>query len=80
MPVVRNGFIRTLSLDKRDGLLRDHLALAEKCVNTNVTHPMNQNQFDSFVSLTHNIGRGAFAKSSQLISFNNGITGSVFEN
>lgn len=36
---------------------------AEKAVRQLVSQPLNQNQFDALVSLTFNIGRGRFARS-----------------
>ena len=51
-------------------LLRQDLKSAEGAVNNGVTVPISQNQFDALVSLTFNIGNGAFAKSSLLKKLN----------
>ena len=42
------------------------LAKFEKTVNESVTVPLTQNQFDALVSLTYNIGSGAFKNSTLL--------------
>ncbi len=48
------------------------LAKFEKTVNEAVTVPLNQNQFDALVSLTYNIGSGAFKNSTLLKLLNKG--------
>lgn len=48
------------------------LAKFEKTVNESVTVPINQNQFDALVSLTYNIGSGAFKNSTLLKKLNKG--------
>ncbi|WP_407507355.1 lysozyme [Acinetobacter baumannii] len=48
------------------------LAKFEKTVNEAVTVPLNQNQFDALVSLTYNIGSGAFKNSTLLKKLNKG--------
>ncbi len=48
------------------------LAKFEKTVNESVTVPLNQNQFDALVSLTYNIGSGAFKGSTLLKLLNKG--------
>lgn len=53
-----------------DALVRD-LARFERAVESAVTAPMTQGQFDALVSLAFNIGSDAFAKSS-LVKFLNG--------
>lgn len=42
----------------------------ESAVNSAVTVPINQNQFDALVSLSYNIGTGAFKKSTLLKKLN----------
>ncbi|OTG82309.1 lysozyme [Acinetobacter sp. ANC 4648] len=42
----------------------------EQAVNSAVTVPLNQNQFDALVSLTYNIGTGAFKDSTLLKKLN----------
>ena len=44
----------------------------ESSVNSAVAVPINQNQFDALVSLTYNIGIGAFTKSTLLKKLNSG--------
>lgn len=48
------------------------LAKFEKTVNESVTVPLTQNQFDALVSLTYNIGSGAFNNSTLLKKLNKG--------
>lgn len=47
---------------------------AEAEVNSHVTVPMTQNQFDALVSFTFNIGKTGFDHSSALRDFNAGVT------
>ena len=50
----------------------------ESTVNSAVTVPLNQNQFDALVSLAYNIGIGAFSKSTLVKKLNAGdIRGAV---
>ena len=53
-------------------LLQATLAKYEDCVNGAVKMPINQNQFDAFVSFTYNLGCGAFRNSTLLRLFNQG--------
>jgi len=53
-------------------LLQATLAKYEACVNGAVKMPINQNQFDAFVSFTYNVGCGAFRNSTMLRLFNQG--------
>ena len=48
------------------------LQKCEYAINTSVTVPLNQNQFDSLVSFVFNIGVCAFKKSTLLKKLNNG--------
>ena len=65
--------------DFRDGitedvateLLRCDLAIAEKAVNSTVTAPLRQNQFDALVMLAFNIGVKNFANSTVVKYINN---------
>jgi lysozyme len=54
-----------ISEQQAEAFLRSDLATAEKAVNAQ-NLKLTQNQFDSFVSLTFNIGAGAFAQSTAL--------------
>ena len=60
-------------------LLQATLAKYEACVNGAVKMPINQNQFDAFVSFTYNLGCGAFRKSTMLQLFNTGYAGAAAE-
>lgn len=51
--------------------LREDCSDAEECVNKFVRVPMTQNEFDALVSLTFNIGCGAFKGSTLLKLLNN---------
>lgn len=51
--------------------LREDCSEAESCVNRFVRVPMTQNEFDALVSLTFNIGCGAFKGSTLLKLLNN---------
>ena len=53
-------------------LLIDDLAIAATCVSRVIKKPMSGHEFGAFVSLTHNIGVGAFAKSTAARKFNKG--------
>ena len=55
-------------------LLQATLAKYEACVNGAVKMPINQNQFDAFVSFTYNVGCSAFRNSTMLRLFNGGYT------
>lgn len=59
-PEVRGGLVWTIQ-KCRDTLAKD-IQIAENAVNA-VGIPLLQNQFDALVSLTFNIGVGAFARS-----------------
>ena len=54
--------------------LAQDVAWAENEVNTHVTVPMTQSQFDALVSFTFNIGKTGFDHSSALRDFNYGVT------
>ena len=53
-------------------LLSSDAALAAQVVRDNVIVPLTQNQFDAIVSLTYNIGSGAFSSSTLLKKLNAG--------
>ncbi len=52
--------------------MQNDLKRFERAVNDAVTVPLNQNQFDALVSLTYNIGAGAFNNSTLLKKLNAG--------
>ncbi len=53
-------------------LLASDLATAEGAVNSLVTVPLKQNQYDALVSFVYNVGAGAFRRSTMLIMINSG--------
>ena len=65
---VKQGDICTLEQAK--SYFKHDLAKFEKTVNESVTVPLSQNQFDALVSLTYNIGSGAFKTSTLLKKLN----------
>ncbi len=66
-----------LTSDQADALLAQDLKPAETTVNNNVKVELNQNQFDTLVSFTFNVGGGAFKGSTLLKKLNNGQYGEV---
>lgn len=63
-PEVHMG--QTITAQQSSDLLRRDLGTAEKAINSLVSVPISQNQFDALVSLVFNIGVGAFKKSTLL--------------
>lgn len=61
-----------ITKEESDEILSRDLALFEKVVNDVVKVSLNQNQFDALVSLTLNIGGGAFSKSTLVRKLNAG--------
>lgn len=61
-----------LTTQQADALLAQDLIPAENTVNGNVKVPLNQNQFDTLVSFTFNVGGGAFTGSTLLKLLNQG--------
>lgn len=59
-----------ITQQQADELLEKDLLAAESAVNSFVTAPINQNQFDALVSLTFNIGGSAFKHSTLLLLLN----------
>lgn len=51
-------FLGGITRDQAIELLRSDVAIAERAVNTYVTVPLTQNQFDALVSFTFNLGAG----------------------
>jgi GH24 family phage-related lysozyme (muramidase) len=62
----------TITKEKANELLKQDAATAAAEVRKSVTVPLNQNQFDALVSLTYNIGTGAFRSSTLLKRLNEG--------
>ncbi|MFK7073950.1 lysozyme, partial [Acinetobacter baumannii] len=60
----------TCTAEQAKTYFKHDLAKFEKTVNESVTVPLNQNQFDALVSLTYNIGSGAFNNSTLLKKLN----------
>ncbi|AMX20152.1 Lysozyme RrrD [Acinetobacter pittii] len=62
----------TCTLDQAKSYFKQDLAKFEKTVNDSVKVALTQNQFDALVSLTYNIGSGAFKGSTLLKLLNKG--------
>lgn len=60
----------TCTLEQAKSYMRCDLIEFEHTVNSLVKVPLNQNQFDALVSLTYNIGSGAFKSSTLLKKLN----------
>ena len=60
----------TCTLEQAKAYMAQDLKKFESAVNTAVKVPLNQNQFDALVSLTYNIGIGAFKDSTLLKKLN----------
>lgn len=60
----------TCTLEQAKSYFAHDLKKFEKTVNELVVVPISQNQFDALVSLTYNIGSGAFTKSTLLRKLN----------
>ena len=63
---------QVIDQDTATVLMMDDLTKVEKCINDHVIVPLSQNQFDALVSLTFNIGCGAFTTSTLLKIINDG--------
>jgi lysozyme len=89
IPTVCVGHTRTVSKDmvgqrftdeQCEALLREDLQVAERAVKRNVTVPITQEQYDSLVSFTFNVGATNFQNSTLLKKLNAGdCTGAVKE-
>lgn len=62
----------TCTLQQAKDYMAHDLKRFERAVSENVKVSLNQNQFDALVSLTYNIGIGAFGKSTLLKKLNSG--------
>lgn len=60
----------TCTIEQAKSYMAQDLKKFESAVNTAVKVPLNQNQFDALVSLTYNIGTGAFKDSTLLKKLN----------
>ncbi|MDP7902715.1 lysozyme [Acinetobacter pittii] len=60
----------TCTPEQAKAYFKHDLAKFEKTVNESVTVPLTQNQFDALVSLSYNIGAGAFNNSTLLKELN----------
>lgn len=60
----------TCTIEQAKSYMTQDLKKFESAVNTAVKVPLNQNQFDALVSLTYNIGTGAFKDSTLLKKLN----------
>jgi len=61
-----------VTVDQATELLMADVAWAEQAVRTAVDVPLDDNEFDALVSLTFNIGAGAFKKSTLVKKLNSG--------
>ena len=55
-----------ITLQEAEDLLRNDLIIYESCINKNVKVDLTQNEFDSLVSWTYNLGCGSLKKSTML--------------
>lgn len=60
------------TLEQAKAYMQHDLKIFERAVNSSVKVPLKQNQFDALVSLTYNIGVGAFKNSTLLKKLNLG--------
>lgn len=61
-----------LTREQAEALLRKDVQHAVEAVNTHVTVPLKQEQFDALVDFVYNVGAGAFASSTLLRKLNAG--------
>ncbi|WP_157796254.1 LysM peptidoglycan-binding domain-containing protein [Bacillus xiapuensis] len=63
---------QTITASKAEEILKADLITYENAVNSYVTYPINQNQFDALVSFSFNLGTGALRTSTLLAKLNAG--------
>ncbi len=63
---------KSITIEEAQEFLKEDTRIVEKSINSLVSSPLNQNQFDALVSLTFNIGTWAFQESTLLIELNYG--------
>ena len=66
------GYVGGITNDQAQELLRSDVASAEQTVNSLVTVPLTQAQFDALVDFTYNVGAGNFERSDLLTKLNAG--------
>jgi lysozyme len=69
-PDVHSGM--SITQEQAEALLEEDVSKSAACVNTSVTVPLTQQEFDSLVDFVFNIGTGAFEKSTLLMDLNSG--------
>jgi len=62
--ILRGEYYSRISVDDANELLKRDLAITERAVMRNIKAPLSQNQFDSLISFTFNVGGAALQRSS----------------
>lgn len=63
LPHEKHSFQNGITSTEAEALLKADLSVAEKAISLLIKAPLTQNQFDSLVSLTFNLGSGALQRS-----------------
>jgi lysozyme len=63
---------KSVTVEQALDTLLKNVKTAEQAVNTCITKPMTQGQYDAFVKFTYNVGNDAFCKSTLVKKFNAG--------
>lgn len=71
--------LTSITREQAQAILASDVAWAENTVNSCITVPLGQGQFDALVSLCFNIGQGAFARSTIVRRINAGDPGASAE-